>query len=263
MVSSQEIRKIILEESYRAGVGHIGSCLSIADILAVLYKSILHIPSPKSEERDRFILSKGHAALALYAVLYEKGFVSKSILKSFHTDGGHLGTHPEVGIPGVELATGSLGQGLSVGAGIALAAHIQSKKWQTYVLVSDAECNEGSIWEAAQFASQQKLSNLTCIVDLNGQQGFGYTKDVISTAKLASKWQAFDFCVEEVDGHDENALLKCLKNGKKNETRPRAILAHTTLGKGVSFMEGKVAWHYLPMTSVQYTQALEELGHHA
>lgn len=257
-ITPVQIRKLILEQSYRAKVGHIASCLSIVDILVALYGDVMQFASPQDPARDRFILSKGHAALALYCVLHAKGHITKAALHEFHNDGSNLGVHPEYGVPGIELMTGSLGQGLSTAIGVALAARLGSHKYHTYVLLSDAECNEGSVWEGVMFAAHHKLNNLTVIVDLNGQQGFGYTHEVMSLSPMTEKWRAFGWNAVEVDGHDLNALTTGLKPDKKAQ-RPKVVLARTVAGKGVSFMESQVAWHYLPMSEAQYTQALQEI----
>lgn len=254
-----EMRQLVLELSKKAGVGHIASCLSVIEILVALYEQVMFLPSPTHPDRDRFILSKGHAALALYAVLHWKGFITRKQLDTFHQNDSQLGVHPEFGVPGVEVATGSLGHGLSTAAGIALAARLQHKKYRSFVLLSDAECNEGSIWEAVMFAAHHQLHNLIAIVDLNGQQGFGYTQDVLSLSSLADKWRAFGWEVKEVNGHQVPALVRALKR-KKNSTKPLVVIAKTVAGKKVSFMEGKVAWHYLPMSDEQYAQAMKEIS---
>ncbi|MBT3515292.1 MAG: transketolase [Nitrospina sp.] len=257
---STKIRQIIIELSKKANVGHIGSALSVADLIAVLYSDILQIRSVQEPDRDRFILSKGHSALALYAALHLKGWLSENSLNSFYSDGSLLGVHPHHGLPGIEFSTGSLGQGLSIGAGAALAAKIQKSFWRVFVLVSDAECNEGSIWEAAMFASQHRLSNLITVVDLNGQQACGYTDEVLSLRSLADRWKSFGWNVYEVDGHCEKALVKTFRGLDANSDRPHAIIANTVFGKGVSFMENKIKWHYWPMSDTEYKQASEEIG---
>ena len=188
-MQARRIRRLILDHSYRAGVGHIGSALSIADIVAALYGGVLHIPEPGDPERDRFVLSKGHAALALYAALHLKGWVTAEQLDTYCGDGTTLGVHPEAALAGVDFASGSLGHGLSMGAGAALAARLQGASRRTFVLVSDAECNEGSLWEAAMFAAHHKLSNLVAVavVDVNGQQALGYTRDVVDLSPLSDR----------------------------------------------------------------------------
>jgi len=256
-VQARDIRKIILEQSHRAHVGHIGSSLSIADIMAVLYREVLRISEPSDAERDRFILSKGHAALALYAALHLKGWVSKSELDSFCGDGTLLGVHPEHGLQGVDFATGSLGHGLSMGAGAALGAKMQESDRRAFVLLSDAECNEGSVWEAAMFAAHHKLGNLCAIVDLNGQQALGYTEEILTLSPLHDRWKAFGWDVHEVDGHDQQEISSTIENLSSDQ--PHVLIAHTTFGKGVSYMENKIKWHYWPMSDEEYERAIEEM----
>ena len=183
-IFARQMREIILEQAYRAHVGHIGSALSVADILATLYSQVLQIPSPSDPGRDRFVLSKGHAALALYAALFLRGWISADMLNTYCENGTLLGVHPERLLPGVDFGTGSLGMGISYATGAALAARLQDSKRRVFVLVSDAECNEGIVWESAIFAAHHKISNLYVIVDLNGQQALGYTKDTLDTAPM-------------------------------------------------------------------------------
>lgn len=259
-LSAQQIRKIVLEQSKRAHVGHIGSALSIADILASLYGGVLQVKEPDDPERDRFILSKGHAALALYATLFLKGWIDQKTLNSFNSDGTLLGVHPEHALPGIDFSTGSLGHGLSFGVGAALAARMQGSARRIFVLISDAECNEGSTWEGAMFAAHHHLSNLTAIIDLNGQQALGYTKDVLSLPEMARRWTSFGWVAREVDGHDDMALREVLSDGSGNSKKPRVVIARTIFGKGVSFMENQIKWHYLPMSDEEYRLALKEVG---
>jgi transketolase len=260
-ISGDRIRRIVLEQSMRAHVGHIGSALSIADILAVLYARVLRIDAPDDPGRDRFILSKGHAALALYAALALRGWLTPADLDTYCADDSLLGVHPEHALCGVDFSTGSLGQGLSMGAGAALAARLQRSSRRVFVLLSDAECNEGSVWEAAMFAGHHRLANLVAVVDLNGQQALGYTRDVLDLAPLAERWRAFGWDAHEVDGHDEDALERTFAalDTAAPTGRPHVLVARTTFGKGVSYMEGQIAWHYLPMSDAQYRQALAEL----
>ena len=192
---AQQIRRIVLEQSKRANVGHIGSALSIADILAVLYADVLRVNHPLDPDRDRLVLSKGHAALALYAALSLRGWLAEQDLATYCADGSLLGVHPEHQLTGVDFSTGSLGQGLSVGAGAALAARLQGSSRRVFVLMSDAECNEGSVWEAVMFAAHHRLANLVAIVDLNGQQALGYTDRVLDLSPLHRRWSAFDWDV--------------------------------------------------------------------
>jgi transketolase len=258
-ITPQKIRKIIIEQSKRARVGHIGSALSIADIIAVLFGKIIHLPGTKDPARDRFILSKGHAVLAVYAALYMKGILSADQLNSYSSDGTFLGEHPEHSLDGIELSTGSLGHGLSIGAGMALAIRMRGGKARVYVLVSDAECNEGSVWESVMFAAQHRLSNLVVIVDNNGQQALGKTVDVINLNPLQEKWRAFGWDTYEADGHNTAELESVLSKRNAQDGPPTAVIAKTIAGKGVSFMEGQVAWHYLPLNDEQYARSLKEI----
>lgn len=256
-----EIRRTILDESMRAGVGHIGSALSIADLLAALYGGVLRIGEPHEPERDRFVLSKGHAALALYAALAATGRMDPALLETYCGEGSQLGAHPEHALPGVDFSTGSLGQGLSIATGAALAARRQGSPRRVFALLSDAECNEGSIWEAAMFAAHHRLGNLIAIVDVNGQQALGYTRDVLEPGPPArDRWEAFGWDVHEPDGHDPDALAATIDALDTGDERPHVLLARTTFGKGVSFMESRIEWHYLPLTAEQHAQALSELA---
>lgn len=259
VVTAQKIRKIVLDQSNRAHVGHIGSALSIADIIAALYSSTIQIDNPDDPERDRFVLSKGHAALALYAALFLRGWLTEADLDSFCADGTLLGVHPEYELRGVDFSSGSLGQGLSVGAGAALAARMQKSSRRIYVLISDAECNEGSIWEAAIFAAHHRLSNLTVIIDLNGQQAFGFTKDVLNIPNMAERWRAFGWAALEVDGNDTVALSEALLKCRGITECPQVLVARTVFGKGVSYMENQIKWHYMPMSEEEYKQAIMEV----
>lgn len=257
---ARTIRRIVLEQCKRAGVGHIGSALSIADIVAALYGSALHIPHPDHPDRDRFILSKGHAALALYAALYLREWLTADQLNTYCEDGTLLGVHPEHALTGVDYSTGSLGQGLSVGAGAALGARLQGSNRRVFVLMSDAECNEGSVWEAIMFAAHHRLANLIAIVDCNGQQALGYTDDVLDLSPLGERWTAFGWRVHEVDGHDQHGLIDAIMHLDTHVGKPHVLIAHTVFGKGVSFMESQINWHYLPMTDVDYDLAMAEVG---
>lgn len=260
MIAAQQIRTHILRQSKRANVGHIGSALSIADLIACLYGGVLRVTDPGDPDRDRFILSKGHAALALYSALFVKGWISREELDSFCGEGTLLGVHPEYAQKGIDFSTGSLGHGLSMGAGAALAARLQKSQRRVYVLISDAECNEGSTWEAVMFAAHHRLSNLTAIIDLNGQQALGYTKDVMNLDNMVERWRAFGWKASEVDGHDPMELRTALSDDPQPSSGPRVIVARTVFGKGVSFMERQIKWHYLPMTDAEYDQALAEIS---
>ncbi|MDX6653840.1 MAG: transketolase [Solirubrobacterales bacterium] len=252
------IRRGVIEQSRRANVGHIGSGLSIADIVAAFFEGDVSL-DPADPDRDRVILSKGHAALALYAALNQVGRISDEQLATFCGDGTPFAVHPEPAVEGIDFGTGSLGHGLSLGAGAALGARWQGSSRRTYVLMSDAECNEGSVWEAAQFAGHHKLGSLTAIVDLNGQQALGYTEDVLNLAEMRSAWEAFGWDVHEVDGHDTAGIVDLFAELPGVE-KPSLILARTTFGKGVSFMESKIEWHYWPLSDENYTQAMSDLA---
>ena len=260
MVTGQKIRQLVLEQSARAHVGHIGSALCVADVIAALYQDVLHLPGPKAPDRDRFILSKGHAALALYAALHLKGWLSGEDIATYCADGTLLGVHPDHQLPGVDFTTGSLGQGLSIGAGVALAARLRGDGYRAFVLVSDAECNEGALWEAAMFAAHHRLVNLVAIVDVNGQQALGATRDILDLEPLAGRWQSFGWDVQEVDGHSPHLMTRCLKGLDDRQGQPHVVLARTVFGRGVSFMERRLAWHYSPMNESQYHQAMAEVS---
>lgn len=259
-LSSGAIRRIILEQSNRARVGHIGSALSIADIIVALYANVLRISDPDHPDRDRFVLSKGHAALAVYAALHLRGWLPEELLNTYCADGSLLGVHPEHTLRGVDFSTGSLGHGLCIGAGSALAARLQHSSRRVFVLVSDAECNEGSLWEAVMFAAHHRLSNLVVIVDLNGQQALGYTDHVLNLSPMAARWQAFDWDVREVDGHHVAEMTEIMTGLDVTDGPPHVLMAHTIFGKGVSYMERQLKWHYWPMSEKEYAQALNEIG---
>ena len=241
---------------------HIGSALSCVDILTVLYFKILNInpQSPLAENRDRFILSKGHAASALYATLALKGFFSEEILDTYCQDGGKLPGHSTKGcVPGVEVSTGSLGHGLPMGVGMAIAAKNDGKKYRIFVLMSDGECEEGSVWEAAMLASHHKLDNLIAIIDYNKLQAFGRTNEVINLEPLTKKWAAFGWVVKEVDGYNYSDIEKAMREIPFKKNKPSIIIAHTKKGKGISFMENKLEWHYKSPNKEQFELALKEL----
>ncbi len=261
-VSAKRIREIIIDQSYRAHVGHIGSALSVADIVACLYGTVLNVPHPSDRERDRFVLSKGHAALAVYAALYLRGWISEEELNSFCGDDSNLGVHPEFSCPGIDFATGSLGQGLSFAAGAALAAKLQRSTRRAFAVISDAECNEGSLWETIMFAAHHQLNNLVAIMDLNGQQAFGYTKDVIDLSPIDQRWRAFNWDVHIVDGHDIQQMAAVIANLNYQSGQPHVLIARTIFGKGVPYMEHQIKWHYNPLSDSDYKQAKEELRHH-
>lgn len=226
----------------------------------MLYGHVLRIPAVDDVDRDRFLLGKGHAALALYAILHLTGRLGFEELGTFCSDGTRLGVHPGHHLPGIDFSTGSLGQALPYGAGAALAARLSNSSRRVYVLVSDAECNEGSLWEAAMFAAHHRLSRLVAIVDDNGQQALGKTAEILWPSSLATRWRAAGWEVEEVDGHDVAALAHAFDSMDTRTEAPTAVIAKTVFGKGVSFMEGQVKWHYWPMSESEYARALEEIG---
>jgi transketolase len=252
-----DIRRLVIQQSKKAHVGHIGSCLSIADILAALYGGAVNAESLDDHDRDRVILSKGHAALALYAALNASGRMDDAMLATFCEDGTSLGTHPEHVVPGIDVSTGSLGHGLSIGVGAALAAKLEGSSRRVFVVLSDAECNEGAVWEAVMFAAQHRLDGVTAIVDVNGQQALGYTRDVIDLDPLGERFASFGWAVAEADGTDPGAIAAAL--AEEHGGRPRVVIANTVFGRGVSYMESRIEWHYWPMDDDQYRQALEEL----
>ncbi|MHB8880750.1 MAG: transketolase [Thermodesulfovibrionales bacterium] len=258
-VTPYSIRRIILEQAKRAAVGHIGSALSVADIVAALYGEAMHIPAPRDSDRDRMVLSKGHSALAVYAALYLRGWLSEERLNSFCTDGTLVGVHPEHLLEGIDFSTGSLGHGLSLGTGAALAARMQKSSRRVFVLVSDGECNEGSLWEAVMFAAHHKLANLIVIIDLNGQQAFGYTEQVINLSPMSERWKSFGWDTHEVDGHNPEEMCRVISQLDTQSGAPHVLVAHTVFGKGVSYMENKIKWHYCPMSDSEYQQALSEI----
>ena len=249
------IRRTVVEESRRANVGHIGSALSIADLIAVVFHDRIRLDG--DGDRDRFILSKGHAALALYAALHNRGRLEPGAIETYCANGSLLGVHPEIELEGIDFATGSLGQGLPVAVGAALAAKRQKSDRKVYVVMSDAELNDGSVWEAVMFAGHHKLDNLVVLIDLNGQQALDFTADVIDLGDVASKLTSFGWSADDVPGHDHAALNSALDADTGG--RPRAIVAHTTFGHGVSFMESEIKWHYLPLDDDAYAAAVREL----
>lgn len=261
-LNAKNARKLVLSMVFRAQTSHVGSALSIIDILTILYSAALKI-SPESVnngDRDRFILSKGHACTALYAVLFVNGFLTKEYIDQFCCNNGKLFGHPSsFSAPGIEFSTGSLGHGLSVAAGMALAGKTDGRPFRVFALLGDGECDEGQVWEAAMFASQQKLDNLTAIIDYNKLQGFGRTNQVISMEPFAEKWEAFGWNVREIDGHNLFEVHDALSALPFSGGRPSAVIAHTVKGKGVSFMEDKLEWHYKSPSAEQLQAALKEL----
>lgn len=252
---AHNIRRTIIDQSYRAKVGHIGSALSISDLVAAVVAETKD--GGEGADRDRIVLSKGHAALALYAALHLDGRLADGEIDTYCADGSLLGVHPEHGLDGVDFCTGSLGQGLSLGAGAALAAKRQGSSRRVFVILSDAELNEGSTWEAVMFAAQHRLDNLELVIDLNGQQALGYTNEIIDLGHVGEKLALFGWSAETVAGHDQNALGAAL--ARPGEGRPQATVAETTFGYGVSFMESEIKWHYLPLDDDSYAVAVSDL----
>jgi transketolase len=261
MEFATRLRSHVLRMTAAARSSHVGSCLSAADLIAVLYGSVLRIdPSrPQWPDRDRLIVSKGHAAAVIYAALAEVGFFSPDELSDYGRNGGRLFGHVTTGVPGVELSTGSLGHGFPVGVGMALAAKRDGQSWRVFVVMSDGECDEGSTWEAILFAGHHHLHNLVAIVDYNKIQSLASVEETLSLEPIADKWRAFGWEVIEVDGHDISALTAIFREVPGAGERPTVLIAHTIKGKGVSFMEGKVAWHYRFAEGEELERALAEV----
>lgn len=259
---SLEIRIAVLEMISKSGSSHVGSALSIVDLLTCLYFNILKIDEldDKWPLRDRFILSKAHAGAALYATLALRGFFEKELLKTYYQNGSRLPGHADRhGVPGIEVSSGCLGHGLAIGTGMAYAQKYDSYPSHTYVLMSDGECNEGSVWEAALFASTHKLDNLFAIVDYNRLQGMGSVEEIIQLEPMVEKWASFGWRVLEVNGHEHAEIISSLKRDSKKSGKPTLVLAHTTKGKGVSFMENDNLWHYRTPNADELKEALLEL----
>ncbi|MDO8489278.1 MAG: transketolase [Candidatus Omnitrophota bacterium] len=260
---AQKIRQEIFKMICGAGGGHTPSCLSIVEILVILYNDVLRVnfKEPHDPDRDRFILSKGHSGVALYAILADKGFFDPKFLLTHGKKGTILGGHPDMHkIPGVEASTGALGHGLAFGAGIALAAKKDAKAYRTFVILGDGECQEGSVWEAALFAPQMKLDNLTVIIDHNKFQAMDRLDDIIGLAPLVEKWKVFGWAVEEVDGHDIGALQALFQRLPFTKGKPSCVIAHTVKGKGISFMENVSLWHYRQPKPDEIGVACKDLG---
>lgn len=256
------IRRHGVEMTHLSGGSHIASILSVADIIAVLYSDVLRYDpnDPKMAERDRFILSKGHAGAAIYAALAESGFFDPEQLKTHYQNGSILSGHvSHKGVPGVEFSTGSLGHGLPVAAGMAQAAKMDSREHRVYVVLGDGECDEGSVWEAALFANHFELNNLVAIVDHNKMQSLDFCENTLKLSPFAEKWRSFGWNALQVDGHDHNALRTAFGEAKRSK-KPTVIIADTVKGKGISFMEYDILWHYrFPHDGWEYDDALKEL----
>jgi transketolase len=259
---AKRVRKLAISTAYETKSRHIGPILSCIDILTVLFFPILNIDpkNPGKNDRDKFILSKGHAALALYAVLAERGFCDREALKKFGADGSGLGGHPDKNcLPGVEISTGSLGHGLSVGAGISWLAKKENRPNRVFVLLGDGECNEGSIWESAMFSGHHQLDNLVAIIDNNHLQGFGFTDNVLKMDNFAAKWSSFGWAVKEADGHNVKHLAEVFRSLPFEPGKPCLLIANTIKGKGVSDLENKLESHYLTLSEEQFKRAIKEL----
>ena len=260
--TANEVRKGIIKSTHAAKSGHPGGSLSAADVFTYLYFVELNVDSknPKDENRDRFVLSKGHVAPGYYSTLAERGFFPKEDLLTLRHVGSYLQGHPDMKkIPGVDMSSGSLGQGISAAVGMALAARLQNKDYRTYTLLGDGEIQEGQVWEAAMFAGSRKLDNLVVIVDNNGLQIDGNIEDVNSPYPIGAKFEAFNFNVVEIDGHDFDQIADAFKQAKECKGKPTAIIMKTIKGKGVSFMENQVSWHGSAPNEEQYNIAMEEL----
>lgn len=259
---ANDIRIEIIEQVYNANSGHPGGSLSCADILAVLYFNQMNIDSenPNAKGRDRFVLSKGHCAPALYATLARKGYFDKELLKGFRKVESNLQGHPDMKkVPGVDMSTGSLGQGLSAAVGMAIGSKMEHEGYRVYCLLGDGELEEGQVWEAAMSASKNKLDNLCAIVDYNTLQIDGNVEEVAGLIDIKEKFESFGFNVIEVNGHDIEALIHAFNSAKHQKDMPSVIIARTIKGKGVSFMEGKAEWHGKAPNQEQHEEAINEL----
>lgn len=261
---ARRLRARIIENSHRTQTPHLGSCLSCVDILVAAYFHVLRLDParPRDPDRDRFILSKGHGAPALFQVLATKGFYPESLLDAYGEDGSFFAEHPPTPdhLPGIEAATGSLGHGLPMGLGMALAARIHGRSYRVYALLSDGECNEGAVWEAAMLAGAQRVDRLAVVIDFNKWQATGRSEEVMALNPLVDKWRAFGWSACEVDGHDLGALAGLLEHVPNGTGKPVAIIAHTVKGKGVSFMEDNNNWHYRIPNAEELAAATLELG---
>lgn len=256
------IRKNILEMVNTAGSGHVGGSLSIVEILTALYFSEMKVDTnnPAWEDRDRLVLSKGHASPALYSVLSEKGFFPQELLKGFRNINSPLSGHVEMHVPGVDMSTGSLGQGLSIAVGMALAGKATGKSYRVYCIIGDGELEEGQNWEAAMCAAHYHLDNLVAIIDNNGLQIDGPISEIMSSYPIDKKFESFNWNVINVDGHEYDQLLQAFHTAREKKTCPTVLVAKTIKGKGVSFMENNVAWHGKAPNNEEYSKAMSELS---
>jgi transketolase len=256
-----QIRRNLWRALHAAGSGHVGGSSSAADILAALYFHTLNVRphEPDWPDRDRFVLSKGHANAALAAVLAQAEFIEDALLDTFYGYESPLGMHPDIKVPGVEMSTGGLGHGLSVGVGMALGARIQEKSFHTYVMLGDGELHEGSNWEAAMCAAHYRLQNLTAIIDANKVSQSGHVADIVGIEPLADKWRAFGWEVREIDGHNMGQIVEALDALPLHPAKPSALIAHTVKGKGVSFAENTYVWHSNTVSDEIFDRALADL----
>ena len=258
---SEELRLEVINLIHSGKTGHTGGDLSVLNLLTVLYYRVLNVKAddPKMADRDRFVLSKGHCAEALYCVLHDKGFIQKEELEAYGKDFAHLGGHPDVTIPGVEINTGALGHGLSAGVGMALSAKMSDKYYKTYVVMGDGEQAEGSIYEAAMAANKYHLDNLVAFIDRNGLQISGSTEDVMPLESIRARWEAFGWDVKETNGDDIDHIVKTIEDIDFKNGRPHLIIMKTTKGYGVSYMENVAKWHHGVPNEEQYATAVQEI----
>ncbi len=259
---AKKVRLHAVRMTHLGKSSHVASVLSMADLLAVLYGKVLNVDPSRPDwiDRDRFILSKGHGGAGIYAVLAETGFFSTEVLQTHYQDDSILSGHvSHKGVPGVELSTGSLGHGLSVGVGMAYAAKLDKRLHKTFVLLSDGECDEGSNWEAILFAAHHKLDNLVAIIDYNKIQSLASVEETLGLEPFKEKWESFGWSVQEIDGHDHSNIARACEQIPLHKGKPTCLIAHTTKGKGVSFMENNVLWHYRSPQGHEYEAAIAEL----
>jgi transketolase len=258
---AQQLRRLVVDLTHQGQCGHPGGSMSLAEIMSCLYFEVLNIDPtrPQWEDRDRLILSKGHAAPIYYAALAEKGYFSPALLGTYGKLDTILQGHPDMHTPGVDMSSGSLGQGLSPALGMALGAKLKGKSFHVYAILGDGECQEGQIWEAAMVAPHFGLNNVTVVVDKNRLQLTDFVENAVSIDPLGDKWKAFNWHVIEIDGHNVAELLAAFAEAKETADKPVAIIAHTTKGKGISFMENEVSWHSRAPSDAEYDQALKEI----
>ena len=261
--TASEARRLIVEMLICAGCGHPGGALSSIDVMTALYFNVMKIDpqNAKWSDRDRFILSKGHSSIALYAMLHLRGFIDRETLMTFRQDNSSLCGHPDMHkVSGVEMSTGSLGHGLSVGIGLATSARMDNKDFRVFVMMGDGETQEGSVWEAAMYAGHHKLDNLTGIIDRNRVQIDGFTEDILSLEPYKEKWESFGWEVREVDGHNMEEIISCIRKAPFKKRKPSMIIANTIKGKGISFMENNPAWHGGGLKGENADVALKEVN---